>query len=108
VRTSLPIETLGECVGFDWDEANIDKNWDRHQVTTEEAEEIFFHEPIVVSSDPMSSSREKRYRLLGETMVGRRLFVEFTVRRKLIRMISARDMNRREHEAYSRYEKENP
>lgn len=99
---------LAECVGFDWDEANIDKNWERHQVTPEEAEEIFFHEPIVLSSDHTSTSNERRYQLLGETMAGRRLFVAFTVRRKLIRVISARDMNRREHEAYLRYEKENP
>ncbi len=99
---------LAECVGFDWDEANIDKNWDRHQVTPEEAEEVFFHEPIVVSSDPMSSSKERRYRLLGETTVSRRLFVVFTVRRKLIRVISVRDMNRKENEAYAKYEKENP
>jgi uncharacterized protein len=103
-----PVDALAECVGFDWDDANIDKNWEGHQVTPEEAEEAFFHEPIVLSGDPMSSSKERRYRLLGETMAGRRLFVAFTIRRKLIRVISARDMNRREHEAYTRYEKENP
>jgi uncharacterized DUF497 family protein len=52
--------------------------------------------------------KEKRFRILGETLTGRRLFVAFTVRRKLIRVISARDMNRKENEAYARYEKENP
>lgn len=108
MRSHSPYDPLAECVGFDWDDGNALKNWERHQVTPEEAEEVFFHEPIVVSGDPASSSKERRFRLLGETLAGRRLFVAFTVRRKLIRVISARDMNRKENEAYARYEKENP
>jgi uncharacterized DUF497 family protein len=54
------------------------------------------------------SEREKRYQLLGQTGAGRRLFIAFTIRRNLIRAISARDMNRREAEAFLRYEKDNP
>ena len=73
----------------------------------EEAEDVFFHEPLVVSSDVRHSKSEKRYYALGQTATGRRLFVVFTVRRKLIRVISVRDMNRNESARYERHEKEN-
>lgn len=99
-------DPLENCTGFDWDEANAGKNWDRHQVTPEEAEELFFHEPLVVRSDVRHSKNEKRYYALGRTAQDRRLFVVFTIRRKLIRVISIRDMNRNETKAYKRYEQE--
>ena len=108
MRAHEPIDPLATCIGFDWDEANSFKNWERHRVTPEEAEEVFFQEPIIVAADAAHSHEEKRYRLLGQTLAGRKLFVAFTVRRKLIRVISAREMNRRESEAYLDYEKKNP
>ncbi len=101
-------DLLEICEGFDWDDANAHKNWKRHQVTPEEAEDIFFHEPLVVRSDIRHSGSEKRYYALGRTANGRGVFVAFTIRRKLIRVISARDMNRNEMEIYVKYEKENP
>jgi hypothetical protein len=101
-------DLLEDCIGFEWDEGNLHKNWELHNVTPEEAEDAFFHEPLVVRSDLRHSKREKRYYALGHTGTGRRLFLVFTVRRKLIRVISARDMNRNETETYYRYEKENP
>src|SRR5580658_10449452 len=97
-------DPLGECVGFDWDESNTAKNWERHRVTPEEAEDVFFQEPLVLRGDSSHSSNEKRYRAMGRTSHGRLLFVAYTVRRKLIRVISARDMNRREVEEYRRHE----
>jgi len=101
------VDPLDHCTGFDWDDANTHKNWERHQVSPEESEDVFFHEPLVVRSDLRHSEREKRYYALGQTGAGRRLFVVFTVRRKLIRVISARDMNRNEAQTYKRYEEEN-
>jgi hypothetical protein len=97
-------DPLGECIGFDWDESNTVKNWERHKVTPEEAEDVFFHDPLAVRSDVGHSSREKRYRALGKTSRGRLLFVAYTIRRKLIRVISVRDMNRKEAEEYRRHE----
>lgn len=99
-------DPLESCIGFQWDEANTHKNWERHQVTTEEAEEIFLHEPLVVRSDVHHSHGEKRYYALGQTAAQRGLFVAFTIRRHLIRVISVRDMNRNEAEVYRRYEEE--
>ena len=101
-------DPLENCTGFEWDDGNTHKNWERHRVAAEEAEDVFFHEPLVVGSDPRHSKREKRHYALGQTGAGRRLFVVFTVRRKLIRVISARDMNRNETKTYERYEEETP
>lgn len=101
-------DPLEHCIGFDWDEENAIKNWERHQVTTEEAEDVFFNDPLVVRSDLRHSKREKRYYALGQTRASRRLFVAFTIRRKLIRVISVRDMNRNETGAYQRLGSETP
>jgi uncharacterized protein len=100
-------EPLENCVGFDWDESNALKNWERHRVTPEEAEDVFFHELLVVRSDARHSKGEKRYYALGQTGGSRRLFVAFTVRGKLIRVISAPDMNRNETQIYERHQEEN-
>ena len=35
--------------GFEWDEGNIKKNWEKHRVSHIECEEIFFNSPIIVS-----------------------------------------------------------
>jgi len=97
-------DPLAACTGFDWDESNAVKNWERHRVTPEEAEDVFFHDPFVMRSDPSHSKQEKRYRVLGKTARERRLFVAFTIRRNKVRVISARDMSRREEEEYQRHE----
>jgi uncharacterized DUF497 family protein len=100
-------DPLDDCVGFDWDEANVEKNWEQHRVTQEEAEDVFFNEPLVVRGDVRHSQLEKRYYALGQTSRGRRLFVAFTIRRKLIRVISVRDMNRTERNFYGKHEEPN-
>ena len=92
------------CTGFAWDDANSHKNREQHQVTPEEAEDIFFREPLVVRSDVRHSKTEKRYYALGQTSVSRRLFIAFTIRRNLIRVISARDMSRKERKEYQNAE----
>ena len=98
-----PIDT---CTGFQWDDANAYTNWERHRVTPEEAEDVFFNEPLVVRSDLRHSTREKRYYALGQTSSGRRLFIAFPIRGSLLRVISARDMNRKERSTYVNREKE--
>ncbi len=91
--------------GFDWDEGNLDKNWDRHLVSNGECEEVFFNEPFFVGNDDRHSALENRYYALGETGEGRRLFIVFTLRKTLIRVISARDMSRNERKAYENLKK---
>jgi uncharacterized DUF497 family protein len=102
-----PANPVERCTGFDWDEGNAAKNWVRHRVTPEEAEGIFFHDPMLLRTDDAYSGSERRFRAMGETRAGRRLLVVFAIRKNLIRVISARDLSRKENEAYRRYEKEN-
>ena len=93
-------DPLFGCVGFEWDEHNATKNWEAYRVSGKECEELFFHSPLVVKDDPRHSIHEARYYALGQTTAGRSLFVAFTIRGDLIRVISARDMSRREGEVY--------
>jgi uncharacterized DUF497 family protein len=93
-------DDLAKCTGFQWDDGNLGKNWDKHNVSDEEAEEVFFNDPLVAGADTRHSKRERRYFALGQTDAGRRLFVAFTIRKTLIRVISARDMTRREQRVY--------
>jgi uncharacterized protein len=88
------------AIGFQWDEGNIDKNWIRHQVTHLECEQPFFNEPFLVHEDEAHSNTETRHYALGVTDRGRYLFIVFTMRDGLVRVISARDMNKRERRAY--------
>jgi len=95
-------DDLAGCTGFEWDAGNIDKNWDRHTVTAGECEQVFFQRPILIAADPTHSQDEARYAALGKTSADRRLAVVFTVRGTSIRVISARDMSRRERRIYER------
>jgi uncharacterized protein len=94
-----------ECVGFDWDCGNSDKNWKKHRVSDSECEELFFNRSVVVRQDQTHSRGEARYYALGQTDRNRKLFVSFTVRQNLIRVISAREMNRNERRIYEVHEK---
>ena len=86
--------------GFEWDDANRLKNWERHHVAWWECEEVFFHKPFFVISDKAHSQEEERYFALGRTKAGRLLFLAFTLRGSRIRVISARDMSKRERKIY--------
>ena len=98
-------DPLAECTGFDWDEGNLDKDWEKHGVPFWECEEVFLNRPLIVRSDDEHSRSERRYYALGRSEAGRLLFVAFTVRRKSIRAISARAMTTRERRAYDFYAK---
>jgi len=91
---------LAECSGFQWDTGNAEKNWDRHRVSRTECEQIFFNVPLIVAPDIQHSRDEARWYSLGHTDGGRHLFVVFTIRDDLVRVISARDMSRRERRVY--------
>jgi len=93
-------EQLSKCTGFQWDKGNFLKNWEAHNVHASECEQVFFNRPLLVFPDIRHSKRETRYYLLGQTDAGRRLFLVFTIRATLIRVISARDMSRKERREY--------
>jgi len=95
-----PKDRLHECTGFDWDEGNATKNWDRHDVDPIECEQVFFNRPLVVQRDRGHSTFEARYFVLGRTDMNRLLFIVFTIQGTKVRVISARDMTNQEQEKY--------
>ena len=88
-------------VGFDWDAGNLGKN-SKYGVDNREAEEVFFNQPLLLTPDELHSGDEIRWRALGRTDADRKLTVIFTLRKSgtLIRVISARDMHRKEEAQY--------
>ncbi len=97
-----PLEALAQCTGFQGDAGNAEKNWERHGVSRAECETVFFSQPLLAAADEQHSQGEPRRFALGQTGSGRRLFVVFTIRDDLIRVISARDMSRKERNIYER------
>ncbi|MDY6950653.1 MAG: BrnT family toxin [Thermodesulfobacteriota bacterium] len=91
-----------EWAGFEWDEGNLLKNWEKHGVTAGECEQVFFNRPLIAGHDEKHSQKETRFFALGHTDSGRLLFVVFTIRNHLIRVISARNMNRKERKVYDK------
>lgn len=95
----LPKKLLA-ATGFDWDAGNYEKNWIKHGVSPLECEEVFFNQPLIVVPDEKHSGQEERYYVLGRTDADRCLFLVFTMRGRRIRIISARDMNKKERKLY--------
>ena len=104
------MELLAAAEGFEWDAGNLEKNWGKHRASRLECEEAFFNRPLVVEADRLHlhSLVENRYYALGQTSLARHLFIVFTVRDKKIRVISARDMNRRERQVFHEKIKTDP
>ena len=92
---------LNGVTGFDWDEGNARKN-DKHAVSMAEAEQVFFNAPLLLIEDESHSQSETRLHALGQTDFGRGLHITFTLRQAgtLIRVISARDLHRKERAIY--------
>ena len=92
---------LSKVIGFEWDDGNARKN-EQHEVSMAEAEQVFFNSPLLVLPDPKHSAAEPRFHALGRTNDGRRPHISFTLREsgQLIRVISARDMHRKERASY--------
>lgn len=88
-----------DFTGFEWDAGNQEKNL-KHGVHASECEQVFFNEPLLILEDPKHSVVEDRFAAFGHTDDGRKLVVVFTQRGLLIRVISARDMNRKERLFY--------
>ncbi len=94
---------LANITGFDWDEGNTRKN-EKHNVSIAEAEQVFFNEPLLVLEDSKHSNQEPRLHALGKSDDKRQLHITFTLRLagKKIRVISARDMHKKERTIYEK------
>ena len=94
---------LARIVGFEWDAGNARKN-EKHGVSQSEAEQVFFDPRLLIVADPRHSADEPRYHALGTTLDRSHLQITFTLgsERTLIRVISAREMHRKERQIYDR------
>ena len=92
---------LSNVIGFQWDDGNARKN-EHHGVSMAESEQVFFNAPLLILPDSRHSDAETRYHALGKSNEGRRLHITFTLRDagQYIRVISARDMHRKERVTY--------
>ena len=86
--------------GFEWDDHNTVKNRDKHQVQPSECEELFFNQPLIIKEDTEHSENELRFHAMGMTASGRNLLIVFTIRGTRIRVISARDISKKERGIY--------
>jgi uncharacterized protein len=95
---------FAKIIGFDWDHGNQRKSSDKHGVSQSEAEQVFFNDPLLLVDDVRHSQLEKRFHALGKSNDGRELHITFMLRgdETLIRVISARDMHKKERLRYGR------
>jgi len=100
----MDMNKLLKATVFEWDDGNIDKNWIKHGVSPAECEQMFFNQPLVIADDDIHSGQEDRFYALGRTDANRLLFAVFTIRKNMIRVISARDMSAKERKVYKKYE----
>jgi len=90
---------------FDWNKGNQEKNLIKHKVSYKESEEVFFNKPLRIFPDKKHSKTEVRLVALGKTDKKRKLTIIFTLRNKKIRIISAREMSRKERKTYEKKQK---
>ena len=93
---------LSKITGFEWDKGNIDKSYQKHGITPNEAEEVFLDEDILLLEDIKHSKQEERFEAIGKTIKGNILFLIFTTRKNRIRIISSRRANKKERRLYEK------
>jgi uncharacterized protein len=93
---------MAAITGSEWVEGNVRKSEERHVVSMAEAEQVFFNGPLLLQEDAKHSQIESRNHALGKTDEGRLLHITFTLRHngEKIRVISARDMHKKERRIY--------
>jgi len=94
--------SLENITGFDWDAGNERKSQDKHGVSKYEAEQVFFNAPLLLLDDEKHSESEQRFHAFGKTDAARLLHVTFTIRKNKLRVISARDMHKKEKKVYEK------
>lgn len=87
---------------FEWDHGNSTKNFIKHRVEVERAEQVFRNTELLVplGIQVAPASNEPRFGVLGLDASGAHLSISFTVRDGKIRVISIRPMSRKERKNY--------
>lgn len=102
------VKIIPEPIVFEWDEGNSEKNFAKHSVSNKEVEEAFDEKQQFLFEDTKHSQKETRYMLWAMTKAQRKLSIIFTMRKDKVRIISARDMSKKERRAYEEKIKSNP
>ena len=87
-------------IDFEWDPGKAAANESKHGVTFSEAATAFGDPLSLTIFDPDHSESEDRFLLLGESTFGNLIVVSHTDRNGTIRIISARQADRRERLQY--------
>jgi len=96
---------LSKITEFEWDTGNIDKSYVKHGITPNEAEEVFIDKSVGIEKDIKHQEIEDKYIAIGETLGEKLLFVIFTIRNNMLRVISARRANKKERGLYEKAKK---
>lgn len=94
------MKILPKPIAFEWNKGNINKNLKKHNVTDKETEEVFGNKPLKIFKDIKHSEKEQRFVAYGITDFDRSLTIVFTIREEKIRVISARNQNKKERRIY--------
>ena len=97
------MKIIPEPLSFEWDAGNIDKNLKKHNVSCQEAEEVFVNQPLFIIEDSSHSKNERRFHALGKNNSNRYLFLSITIRKQKVRIISIRDMSKKEKKEYEKH-----
>lgn len=87
---------------FEWDLAKNKANREKHGISFEEAESVFYDENALVRDDPDHSDEEDRFIILGFSSLANMLVVSHCYREQdeVIRIISARKATKSERAQY--------
>ncbi len=86
-------------INFEWDSQKALGNWHKHQVTFESACEVFFDPFLQPDKDEMIDG-ELRETFIGMTKNWQLLYIAYTLRNDVVRVISARTITRQQRKIY--------
>jgi uncharacterized DUF497 family protein len=94
--------------GMEWDDGNVWKNWEKHNVAPYETQQALRNEPFFDYDVEKYPKQEKRRAVMSRTDAGRYLFIVYTVRNNRVRPICTRDMHKNERKQYHERTQTNP
>lgn len=87
---------------FDWDDKKAIQNFKKHKISFKEATSIFSDPLAITFNDPDHSIGEYRLLTFGMTKTGKLIIVSHIEIEDLIRIISARPMQKHERVIYEK------
>jgi len=92
---------LSSIFDFEWDKGNLE-HLKKHNIEYNECEDVFYNSPVFFV-DEKHSQDEERFLAYGITNDEKLLTLIFTIRNTKVRIISARNQNKKEKQIYQTY-----